>query len=118
MEQSASLRHRLAVVMGGMACDDDTPCPKKYGNDVTSWCRPCRMRVAAEMLASSEQCQTAKLRKDLNDAADEMSSVAEALGMRRDAPYHKILKRVAELRAIERLNDRNRYRSTDAAEKK
>lgn len=55
-------------------------------------------------MASSSRASNVieSLKADLNAAADEMSDVAEALGLRRDAPHRRILARVAELRALER----------------
>lgn len=52
------------------------------------------------------------LEEDLNAAADEMSDVAEALGLRRDAPHRKILERCAELRAIEQQEYARKTKTT------
>ncbi len=43
-----------------------------------------------------------RLNRELSEAADEMSSVAEALGLRRDASLKRIMQRIRDLRALER----------------
>lgn len=43
-----------------------------------------------------------RFNRELNEAANEMSSVAEALGLRREAPLRRILQRISDLRDAER----------------